>query len=531
MFAVSSASRALAPSLISSALVAAACCAYSLAVQYFSGSWSASFRAYPDEPSHFVGAVMVRDWLMSGRWLAPLEFSRTYYDHYPFFAVGYWPPLFSVVTGLCMLITGVGRQQALMIPALFAAATGFLVFHFACRHVGILLGVCASSLYLSLPAVQRWICAVMVDHMTAFLCLATAACLIRYLKRPFFWNGVLCAVCCSCAILSKYSAVYVVALPPLAVLLFRRVELLKNPSFLVQPLIVGLMVGPWAVWTRKLAFYGLPSEPEALTAKRAATFVLETFKIFPPALLVVIVLGLIALAVRPKAWREDLVVLSLLCLLHLAFLILSPVGVEQRYLLVPAAVLLIISFAGWSALLELTLSGRRWEYVFPILVAILTTLFVVLQFNHFVPVPKDDIRRVVALILKDPSRKAQRIVVPSVLDGPFIAEFISQSRIRPYDYLLRPNKILAHSDWFGHNYSSTFASPEEMMDYFQQNPVDLIIWNEGPKSVLRAHELIMSEMLQHYPLAWQEVLSLDSTDGLESSWRIYKFNIANQKSR
>lgn len=79
--------------------------------------------AYPDEPSHFVGAVLVRDWLVSGRWFAPLEFARNYYDHYPFFAVGYWPPLFSIVTGLWLLVAGVGRLQALLIPAVFAAGT------------------------------------------------------------------------------------------------------------------------------------------------------------------------------------------------------------------------------------------------------------------------------------------------------------------------------------------------------------------------------------------------------------------------
>ena len=55
-----------------SACVAAAFCALCFAVQGFSGSWPADFLAYPDEPSHFVGAVMVRDWLVSGRWFAPL---------------------------------------------------------------------------------------------------------------------------------------------------------------------------------------------------------------------------------------------------------------------------------------------------------------------------------------------------------------------------------------------------------------------------------------------------------------------------
>ena len=87
-----------------SACVAAGYFAFCLVVQGLTGSWSAGLIAYPDEPSHFVGTVMVRDWLASGRWFAPLEFARSYYDHYPFFAVGYWPPLFSVVTALWLLL-------------------------------------------------------------------------------------------------------------------------------------------------------------------------------------------------------------------------------------------------------------------------------------------------------------------------------------------------------------------------------------------------------------------------------------------
>lgn len=475
---------------------------------------------------------MVRDWLASGRWLAPFQFAQNYYDHYPYFAVGYWPPLFSAVTGLWMLVAGVGRLQALLIPAVFAAGTGWLVFQFVRQRGGIVAGVCAGTLYLSLPAVRQWMCSVMVDQMTAFFCIATAACLLRYLKRPVLWNGFLCAVCCGCAILSKYSALYLLALPFVAVVLARRLELLRKPSFLIQPLVVGLMVGPWALWTRKLTFYGVPRELGAFTAKHATSFVLETFKIFPPVVMVVVVLGLIALLVRPKAWREDLLVLSLLCAGYLAFLILSPVGAEHRYLLVPAAVLLVASFAGWSEVLGLMSTSGRWASDISVFVAILTVVFVVSQFSHFAREPQDHIGGVVALLVKNPARAARRIVVPPTLEGPFIAEFVAQSRHRPDDYLLRPSKILAHSDWFGRNYSSAFATPEAMMEYFRQNPVNLIIWKEGPESALKApHERIMSEMLRRYPLSWHKVLSLDSAGGSESSWTIYEYYIPLQKSR
>jgi hypothetical protein len=513
-----------------SACVAAALLAFCLAVQGFGGAWSADFLAYPDEPSHFVGAVMVRDWLASGRWFAPLDFAHYYYDHYPFFAVGYWPPLFSVVTGLWLLVAGVGRLQALFIPAVFAAGTGWLIFQLLRRRAGLVAAVCAGTLYLSLPAGRHWMCAVMVDHMTAFFCIAAAVCLLRYLDQPVFWNGILCVVACVCASLSKYSAAYTVALPLLAVLLLRRFELLRKPSLLMQPLLIALMVGPWVLWTRRMAFYGLPSEREALTAKRAASFVLATFEIFPPVLMAAVILGLIALLIRPRAWREDLAVLSLFYAGHLALLFLSPVGTEDRYLLAPAAVLLVVSFAGWSQVLAWMPSGGRWGIAVPAAVAILTLVFVVSQFRSSARMAQDHIGNVVAFVESDPARTGQRVVVPPTLEGPVIAEFVAQSHHRPDHYLLRPGKILAHQDWFGGNYSFAFANAGEMMEYFRQHPVNLVIWKEQPEASPVPHVRMMGEMLRQYPASWRRVLSLDFAGSPASSWAVYEYNLPPRKS-
>jgi 4-amino-4-deoxy-L-arabinose transferase-like glycosyltransferase len=502
--------------------MAVASFAFCLAVQGFSGAWSAGFDGCPDEASHFVGAAMMRDWLASGRWFEPLEFARNYYNHFPFFAVGYWPPLFHFLTAIWLFVAGVGRQQSLLIPAAFAAGTGWLVFELVQPRAGLVAGVCAGTLYMSLPVARQSMCQVMVDHMTAFLCIATAVCLIRYLKQPVLWNGIFCAVSCGCAILSKYSALYTAVLPFLAVLLLRRFELLRKPSLLVQPFVVALIVGPWVLWTRKLASYGLPSEREALTVKRAASFVLVAFKIFPPVLLAVILLGLIALLVRPRAWRDDIVVSSLFSAGHLAFLILSPVGAESRYLLVPAAFFLVAAFTGWSEALAMISSGGRWASAISAVVAILT-VFVVFQLAHAAPMPQDRFRNVVEFIVKDPARVGQRIVMDPDFEGPLIAEFVVQSRHRPSYYLLRPGKILAYSDWFGGNYSSDFGTPEKMMEYFRQHPVSLIIWNKRPEIRRERHGAKLEEMLQQYPLSWHEVVSFGSEGVSASSWTIYEY--------
>jgi Dolichyl-phosphate-mannose-protein mannosyltransferase len=510
-------------SWLPSACVGTAYFLFCLLVQYLTGAWRAGFVQYPDEPSHFVGAAMVRDWLFSGRWNSPLQFARDYYGHYPFFAIGYWPPAFHAVTGVLFAVAGVGRTQALLVPAACASITAWLVFKLLIRRVGFVPAVCAGALYLSLPITQMWMCAVMVDHMTACLSVAVGFWLLRYLYQPSYNNAIIWAVLCAFAILSKYSAVYLLALPWSAMLLFRRFDLLRKSSFFVQPVIVFLLVGPWALWTKSLTFYGLPSVRPALTMSRAISFVLQTFKIFPPVLMVFVIFGLLALLVLRKAWQEDVGVFALLCAGHLSFLFLSPVDPEQRYLLAPAASLLVLSFTGWAALRNLQGQSSLARAV-AISVASLTFVFACVYFGGYPRAPQYPIAPIVKMILKSNSLAGQRLLMPPDLEGPFIAEFVAQERYAPVVYLVRPSKILAREDWFGGNYALRFNSSEQLLDYFRNNPVKLIIWHERPESAQTAHERMLGDMLRNNPVRWRKLTLFGSVSGqLSSAWAIYEY--------
>src|SRR5579864_1999865 len=79
------------------------------AFQYFSGSANAAFGGYPDEPSHYLSGLMVRDYLVSHWPAQPLAYAANYYTHLPFIAVGYWPPLFYGLEGIWMTVFGYQR--------------------------------------------------------------------------------------------------------------------------------------------------------------------------------------------------------------------------------------------------------------------------------------------------------------------------------------------------------------------------------------------------------------------------------------
>ncbi len=495
-----------------------------LAVQASTGAWKASFVAYPDEPAHFVGSVMVRDYLASGLSSRPFPFARNYYEHYPFFAVGYWPPLFYIVTGFWFLAAGVGRFQALLITAAAAAGTAWVVHDLVRRRAGRVAGFCAGILFLSLPEVQRWICAVMVDEMVAFFCLASAACLVRYFDQATFRYAIGCALCSAFAILTKYSGLYVCALPFAAVVCLGRFNLLRKPSLLVQPFVIAAVVVPWMVWTSKLRSIGLPTSPGGAPGRSIAAFPLELFKFFPPGLAVVVALGLLALMIKPRIWRADLAVICLLSLGLLAFLTLSPVEAERRYLLAGAAALLVLSFAGWAAGLEpLTRRGQLWASSVPMFSVVVALPFAATHLLHYPRPAKYPIRSVVAAIADNPAWTDKRIAVAPDLEGPMIAEFAIQDRHRPGYTLERPSKIFATSGWFGDSYACRFRSSAEMLAHLRRAPVDLIVWHERPRTLLRAHERLMEEMLRGNPLSWRKVASFPPSDGDPFPWQIYEY--------
>jgi len=299
---------------------------------------------------------------------------------------------------------------------------------------------------------------------------------------------------------------------------------LRQRSFLVQPFIVSLLVGPWAIWTSGLAFSGLPSTHGELNANRAWYFVQETFRIFPPGLMAVVILGLIALLVSRTIWHQDLLILGVLGIGHWAFLILSPVVPEQRYLLVPAAILLIFAFSGWCGALERFTSLPDYPtYAVSALAAILTLGFVISHFGRYPAPPQYPIREAVRFVVEHPEWASQPVVVSPNLEGPMIAEFVAQDTHRPGYHLQRPGKTLIHADWLGRDYSSTFTTSEEMMDYFRGHPVGLMVWNEPAEATRRPHERTMSEMLQRNPSWWHKVASFASPGGDALALTIYEY--------
>jgi len=480
-------------------------------VQRAAGAWDASFASYPDEPSHFVSSVMVHDYFTHHLFENPLQFAREYYRHYPFFAVGYWPPLFYAMAGIWFILTGVGRFQALLLIGVIATVCAWLVSMLVRRQTSDTAAFCAGLVFLTLPEVQLWYCAVMVDQTVVLFSLVALLFAIRYFERPRWPAAAGFSVCAAMTVLTKYSGLYVCGLMLAAAVVLRRFRLFRSAGFLAHPAICAALVAPWVLWTARLATTGLPAQRQGTLWQRSLDFVRESFLIFPPALLVLVILGLVALAAFPRLWRPESTIVLLYAALLIGFMVISPVGPERRYLQGAAAAFLVLSCCGWWRVLSRWAGSQTVLRKLPAPAFLLTTVILcslqILRFRH---PPHDGIAEVVRAVTERPDWEGKRILAAPDMEGPVIAEFAAQDKHRPGYWLVRPSKRFARLDWFGGHYESRFSSTEELMGALRSEPVDLLIWHETPAMAMSTHERLMQEMLAAKPLFWRRIGSFGS---------------------
>ena len=101
--------------------------AEALLLQWLGGAYASGFGGHPDEAAHFVSSVMVHDFLVHPGAGQPMAFAQQFYLHYPKVAIGNWPPLLHGVLAVWYLLFGVSRASALVLMAVFAAATAGLM--------------------------------------------------------------------------------------------------------------------------------------------------------------------------------------------------------------------------------------------------------------------------------------------------------------------------------------------------------------------------------------------------------------------
>jgi hypothetical protein len=476
-------------------------------IQHWSGASQGAFDGYPDEPSHYLGGLIVRDYLAAGLPMSPRAYAINYYLHIPYFAIGYWPPLFYVAEGLWMTVIGYSRFETLLFLAFIAALISATIFVAARPALGIAGAFCCAVLFLLLPDVLANNMMVMTDTAIALLSLWSVLALQRYFKNGKWIDSILFAILASCTIMTKYSGLYLALLPPLGVLIGKRWDLLRRSSFWFQPLAVAVLCAPWFLYTSRYATIGIASYHGSGLARALLTYLrlwaLDLGPWMSALLFGAWIYQSISLArvdvLRQMLWLQPLSLLF--------FQSLAPVGNETRYL-IPALAPLILLLAFALARLP------KW-YGQAVMAAIVAGYSVV-SLTHL-PRASNRLRSVVEAINRGEGGARQSLVyVPADQEGPMIAEFSMRDASRPARILARPNKLLAHMDWLGNDYKSYYERPGDLERYFEENPPDFLILHARIASSEFPHERLLETTVRQYPYAWRLLAS-------SSGFEVYQF--------
>src|SRR5258708_16818826 len=115
--------------------------AIAVVFQMLGGAYRSELSGYPDEPAHYITALMIRDYLTSGQWAHPIAFAENYYLHYPKVAFGMWGPGLHVLGASWMLLFSRSRVSILLLMALITAGISVTIFSRAPRSFGWLPGL------------------------------------------------------------------------------------------------------------------------------------------------------------------------------------------------------------------------------------------------------------------------------------------------------------------------------------------------------------------------------------------------------
>lgn len=480
-------------------------------LQRASGAYRDDFSGYNDEPSHYVTALMVRDYFAAGLPRNALRFAENFYVHYPKMALGHWPPAAYVVFGIWMLIFGGGRGPALLLLALFTAACSLLLFRAARRVLTAGSAHLIAIGFLLLPIVQMHYNMVMLEAPLTLISFAAVLALLRFVEHDRWVNAAWFGLLAGAAIMTKGNAWALLLTPPLALLLLRDLRRIFHPRLFLAIGIIGALCGPFTVWTMPMVKDGWdggsPSWKFFATAMPQLGGFL--FQIIGVVFSVCFFGGVWARFLAPL-WRRRIEpfwsVMAAYILSVWIFHGVAPTSIEPRKMFAAAPAMLLFAGAGVDWLIGF-LPRRiplRWRQI--LVPAAVAAAFAAITFT----IPRGycpGFVRAVDFLLSKPELADVGFFVSSNTDGEgrLIAETASRE-IQPKHILIRSSKALVRTNWQLTQYELHCTTPQQVSDLLNRLSVAILVMHDEPmrEKETHPHHKLIRAMLHDNP-DWQQI--------------------------
>ena len=456
------------------------------------GSTRSELITAPDEASHYVTALMIRSYVLGGFEGPPRQFAEEYYLHYPKVAFGVWPPLFHLLLGAWLLVTGPALSSALLFVSLTTTMVCALMVGAVRTTLGLPLAAATAFWFATMPGVQIWASAVMLDMLCALFLVGAAVAFARYMDSERTRDAVLFGTLASAAILTKYNALALALLPPVAIAASRRWRLVRRGNLWLMPVVVAVLCAPWYLVQSSMVRYA--SEPVPTGNAWMAASRLNLSEIVTNIGVVALPLIAIGLAVRVVRRSADHALwcslFALAVVLWVFHSLLYPIS-ESRYLLALFVACALFAAAGlhWMVMQmpwprAAASTSRGWLAAGTVVVMALVT---------FSPPPRRErgFGDAASLVLpRLTSPHAAALVSSDPLgEGAFVAR-AAEHQLAERSFVLRGSKLLASDTWMGLNYSVRYADGVSTLKALDQAQVAYVVVDDASRD---PHHRLLTE--------------------------------------
>jgi hypothetical protein len=499
-------------------------------LQWLAGALTAEFSGYPDEASHYISGLLVRDYAAAGFPSGPMGFAQDFYMRYPYMAIGHWPPLFYCLEGAWMFLFSPARISVMLLMALITAALAASLYRALRSEFGDLPALISALLLVCSPLVQKYSAMVMLDMLLALLGFWAVLYLARFFETGRWQDSAKFGVIASLAILTKGNGFYLALVPPIALLLTQRFYLVKRAAFWLPALIVAPACAPWHLFTMHLM---LPTFEESagmeFTTRAIRFYSVLAAKSVGLVILALMAIGFFACVVKPLAKRRVATkwgVMAAYLFSILIFYCVVPAGIEARYLIAAMPPIFMFFNAGAAYLARLSTAGmvkpRSMQLQMNFL--LLLAIFVFAGTSFAIPRKQSyGFRAAVSYLIAQPDFKNSLSLVSSETssgEGLFVSE-VAMRGARNEHAILRASKLLAVDDWNMTHYTPRYRTAHALMDCLEKTPIGFIVMDMSPGQKQYEHQRQLLEILGSRPDEWKLVGVFDgSTSG--RAVRVYR---------
>lgn len=479
-----------------------------LILQFRSGAYHAELGG--DEASHYVSGLLLHDYLLSGFAMSPRAYLIVYHSHYPLVGLGHWPPLYYLAEAGWMLLFSEGRTAVLLLSATVTLALGIVLYRIMAPRSGRILAAIVAAILVASPVTQGGTSTLMLDVPIALLCLLSMVAYVRYLDSGQTRWSILFSMLAFMAIMTKGNGACLALLPGCTVLLGRRFDLLRKPSFWLPALIVGGLAGPWYVLTYgKVAAgfrysWGFDYVRTAMVAN-AQSLVLSV----GPVVFVLGILGFLAVVWRPAKRRIDSELLGAASLLASVWIFQSviPSAIESRYIEPMLPPLLILAVFGFRVLWDRLRKAKPAASTLSWGIGALFGLSFLATSAELVAKPSSGVIQAVQQLIANPidGNPAVLIAADAAQEAEAVAEVAMQDHNRPNLFAVRGSRLLGGGGYNNQDYLPRFNSAEKAMAAIDSYGIPVVLFRADNGPLEWAHMQQIEQARKLFPDRWQEV--------------------------